>query len=69
MRETTIESILCEQTGDSCTLIHHKSGLDIYVCEMPGFHTTEALFGTKYGSINTQFKTCLLYTSDAADEL
>ena len=57
MRETIIESILCEQTGDSCTLIHHKSGLDIYVCEMPGFHTTEALFGTKYGSINTQFKT------------
>ncbi|MGN0620821.1 MAG: EF-P 5-aminopentanol modification-associated protein YfmH [Porcipelethomonas sp.] len=51
------KKILCKQTGNSCNYIKHPSGLDIYVCEMEGFSTTEALFGTKYGSINTIFKT------------
>ncbi len=55
--ETTREQIRSSQTGDVYTLIHHKSGLDILVYEMEGFSTTEAIFGTKYGSINTQFKT------------
>lgn len=53
-----IKKITCGQTGDSCNFIKHLSGLEIYVCEMEGFSTTEALFGTKYGSINTCFKTC-----------
>lgn len=44
------------QTGDSCVHVKHSSGLDIYVCEMKGFSTVEALFGTKYGSVNTMFK-------------
>ncbi len=52
-----IKKIVCEQTGDSCNYIKHPSGLDIYICEMEGFSTTDALFGTKYGSINTCFKT------------
>lgn len=52
-----IKKITCNQTGDSCNFIKHPSGLEIYVCEMDGFSTTEALFGTKYGSINTCFKT------------
>lgn len=52
-----IKDIYCKQTGDHCKYIKHSSGLDIYVCEMNGFSTTEALFGTKYGSINTMFKT------------
>ena len=50
-----IKDIYCKQTGDHCKYIKHSSGLDIYVCEMNGFSTTEALFGTKYGSINTMF--------------
>ena len=37
--------------------VKHPSGLDILVWPMDGFSTTEALFGTKYGSINTIFKT------------
>lgn len=45
------------QTGDSCIHVKHPSGLDIYICEMKGFSSVEALFGTKYGSINTMFKT------------
>lgn len=48
--------IKSERTGDSCIHVKHKSGLDIYICEMPGFSSVEALFGTKYGSINTMFK-------------
>lgn len=45
------------QTGDSCIHVKHPSGLEIYICEMKGFSSVEALFGTKYGSINTMFKT------------
>ena len=45
-----------QRTGDSCIHVKHDSGLDIYICEMKGFSTTEALFGTKYGSVNTMFK-------------
>ncbi|MBQ3947145.1 MAG: insulinase family protein, partial [Ruminococcus sp.] len=48
--------IKSQNTGDSCIHVKHKSGLDIYICEMPGFSSVEALFGTKYGSINTMFK-------------
>lgn len=44
------------RTGDSCIHVKHSSGLDIYICEMSGFSSVEALFGTKYGSINTMFK-------------
>ena len=52
MAETKIERISCSQIGEQYTHIQHKSGLSIYVSEMEGFSTTEALFGTKYGSIN-----------------
>lgn len=45
------------RTGDSCIHVKHPSGLEIYICEMKGFSSVEALFGTKYGSINTMFKT------------
>lgn len=54
VNRTIIESSI---TGDKIVKLKHSSGLDIYVCEMEGFSTTEALFGTKYGSINTTFKT------------
>lgn len=43
-------------TGDSCIHVKHSSGLDIYICEMKGFSSVEALFGTKYGSVNTMFR-------------
>ena len=53
MEKSIIKS---ERTGDSCIHVKHNSGLDIYICEMPGFSSVEALFGTKYGSVNTMFK-------------
>lgn len=37
--------------------INHPTGLTILVWPMEGFSSTEALFATKYGSINTIFKT------------
>ncbi len=54
--ETTKKIIKCSKTGEKYTKISHKSGLDILVWKMDGFKTTEVLFGTKYGSINTMFK-------------
>lgn len=51
------EILKSQRTGAECVHVKHKSGLDIYICEMPGFSSIEALFGTKYGSVNTQFKT------------
>lgn len=44
-------------TGDNCIHVKHRSGLDIYIREMKGFSNVYALFGTKYGSINTMFRT------------
>ena len=51
------EIITGSRTGDSCIHVRHSSGLDIYICEMKGFSSIEALFGTKYGSVNTMFRT------------
>ncbi len=46
-----------DRINESYYKISHPSGLDILIWPMEGFSTTEALFGTKYGSINTIFKT------------
>ena len=49
--------VVNERTGEKYYYIKHPSGLSIYVMEMEGYNTAYALFGTKYGSINTTFKT------------
>ena len=36
--------------------IEHKSGLKIFVYPKEGYASTYAVFGTKYGSIDTRFK-------------
>lgn len=46
-----------ERTGEQYTYIKHQTGLDIFIWKMEDYSTTHALFGTKYGSINTKFKT------------
>lgn len=46
-----------ERTGEQYTYVKHPTGLDIYIWKMEDYSTTHALFGTKYGSINTKFKT------------
>ena len=50
------EILSSSHTGDSCIHVKHKSGLDIYIAEMNGFSSIEAIFGTKYGSVNTMFR-------------
>lgn len=45
------------RTGEQYTYVKHPAGLDIYIWKMEDYSTTYALFGTKYGSINTKFKT------------
>lgn len=50
------EIIKSAQSGAECLHVKHESGLDIYIMEMEGYHSAFALFGTKYGSINTRFR-------------
>lgn len=51
------EIVSNDRLGYSYVHVKHKSGLDIYVWKMDGFSTKQAYFATKYGSINTHFKT------------
>lgn len=57
MSNTTKKIIKNERTGESYTEVKHPSGLTIAIRPMADYSTTYALFGTKYGSINTKFKT------------
>ena len=41
--------------GENYTLATLQNGLKIYICEMPQFGSSYAIFGTKYGSIDTRF--------------
>lgn len=44
-------------TGECCYEYTHKSGLKVSVIPKPQFSSAAAYFGTKYGSIDTAFKT------------
>ncbi len=48
-----IEKIRNEQLGEEYFSIDHPTGLRIYVMPKPGYSTSYAVFGTKYGSIDT----------------
>lgn len=54
------------KTGDQYTQVFHPSGLEIRVMECKGYQTAYALFGTRYGSINTRFR---LSPTDAFTEV
>ncbi len=43
--------------GEEYTVVKHPSGLNIYIYQMKDYSLKSVLFGTKYGSINTKFKT------------
>ena len=45
------------ELDEEYAIIRHDSGLDIMIWKKEGFSTVEALFGTKYGSVNNRFKT------------
>ncbi|MGN0665216.1 MAG: EF-P 5-aminopentanol modification-associated protein YfmH [Huintestinicola sp.] len=46
-----------ERTGEQYTRIIHDSGLTILIWKVKDHSVKHALFGTKYGSVNTTFKT------------
>ncbi|MBO5908845.1 MAG: insulinase family protein [Clostridia bacterium] len=50
-----IRKINCEKAGESCTVALHSSGLKVYLAENPALSSSYAVFGTKYGSVDTEF--------------
>jgi predicted Zn-dependent peptidase len=50
------ETIKSERTGDAYYRIQHPSGLTILVYPKQGYQSAYAVFGTRYGSINTAFR-------------
>ncbi|NMA79437.1 MAG: insulinase family protein, partial [Clostridiales bacterium] len=54
MEKTIIKN---ERANERYFKIDHPSGLTILLCPMEGYSSAYALFGTKYGSIDTSFKT------------
>ncbi len=48
--------IIKSRVGDECIHVKHKSGLEIFISEKPGFSTSFAVIGTKYGSVHTDFR-------------
>lgn len=51
------EIIECSAINEKYYKLSHESGLTILLYPMAGFSSSFALFGTKYGSIDTTFKT------------
>ncbi len=49
--------LLSSRLGESCIRIDHDSGLRICLYPMKGFSSAFAIFGTRYGSVDTTFKT------------
>ena len=50
------ERIESARTGDHYLRVKHPSGLTIFLYPKPDFSTTFAIFGTRYGSIDTCFQ-------------
>ncbi|MGN1107265.1 MAG: EF-P 5-aminopentanol modification-associated protein YfmH [Huintestinicola sp.] len=51
------EIISNSRSGEKYTRVLHDSGLEILIWKTEGHSTKHALFGTRYGSVNTTFKT------------
>ena len=56
MSENKVEFIKNDILDEGYYSIDHKSGLKIYVYPKAEYTSTYAVFGTKYGSIDTRFK-------------
>lgn len=51
-----IKTIESSTVKDKYYVVNHPSGLTIYVYPKEGYKSAYAIFGTKYGSVNTRFK-------------
>ena len=54
MRRTIVKSA---RMGEEYLRLEHESGLVVLFYPMKGFRTAYAIFGTKYGSVDSEFKT------------
>jgi predicted Zn-dependent peptidase len=55
------------RVNEQYTRIKHSSGVTICLCPMKGFSSVYALFGTKYGSVDTIFSTAAERTAGKAE--
>ena len=53
----TKEILTSARLGESYTRVKHDSGLTVHLYPMKGFSTAYAIMGTKYGSVDTTFRT------------
>lgn len=53
----SVQIIKNADTGESCHVYTHKSGIKVSVIPKPQFSSAAAYFGTKYGSVDVAFKT------------
>ena len=51
-----IKEVKNEILGEKYYELNHESGLKIYVFPKENYSTSYAIFGTKYGSVNTMFR-------------
>lgn len=51
----TKQIITCPEADESCLVATHSSGLKVYISTKDTFVTNYAVFGTKYGSVDTEF--------------
>ena len=56
MSENTVSFVKNDILDEGYYVVEHKSGLTIYVYPKADYTTVNAVFGTKYGSIDTRFK-------------
>lgn len=51
-----IKEFTNKKLDETVKVYTHKTGLKVYVCEKPDYSSSYAIFGTRYGSIDTKFK-------------
>ena len=51
-----LKEVKSERMGDSYYVLNHRSGLNVFLYPKKEHNSTYAIFGTKFGSINTKFK-------------
>ncbi|HHW45694.1 MAG TPA: insulinase family protein [Clostridiales bacterium] len=52
----TVTEYRNDHLGEMYVKAEHKSGLTVYICPKPDYSTAYAVFGTKYGSVDSKFK-------------
>lgn len=51
-----VKQFVNDKINETIKFYEHKSGLRIFVCEKKDYSSAYAIFGTRYGSIDTKFK-------------